>query len=232
MSLGEYTGAGSGTTKLLLHLNGNNTDTSGNSNSSTDTAITYSQANGKFGQGAGFNGSSSIILITDNAALQGTGSHTIGLWVKFTALPASDANVWLIMKGYDDGITGGWGVGLNLFDTSGTAKFRSYCASSADAAYFAEGFTPSTGIWYSVMSVFNSSTSKIQLYVNGNFISETASANNIRYGNGSIIGAYTNGTPSSFINGAIDEILIENTAWSASKIKKYYTYAKGRFGIN
>jgi len=135
MSLGEYTGAGSGTTKLLLHLNGNNTDTSGNSNSSTDTAITYSQANGKFGQGAGFNGSSSIILITDNAALQGTGSHTIGLWVKFTALPASDANVWLIMKGYDDGITGGWGVGLNLFDTSGTAKFRSYCASSADASH-------------------------------------------------------------------------------------------------
>ena len=31
--------------------------------------------------------------------------------------------------------------------------------------------------------------------------------------------------------GSSDEPLIENTAWSAEKVKKYYTMAKGRFGI-
>ena len=60
-TLGEYLGAGASTTKLLLHLNGKSTDSSGNGNNGTNSNITYSLANGKFGQGAGFNGSSNSI---------------------------------------------------------------------------------------------------------------------------------------------------------------------------
>lgn len=45
----------------LWQLNGNSTDTSGAGLNGTDTTITYSQANGKIGQGAGFNGTSSYI---------------------------------------------------------------------------------------------------------------------------------------------------------------------------
>ena len=37
MSFGEYLGAGSSTTKLLLHLNGNSNDSSGNGNNGTVT---------------------------------------------------------------------------------------------------------------------------------------------------------------------------------------------------
>ena len=70
MSLGEYNGAGSGTTKLLAHLNGNSNDSSGNANNGSDTNITYSLANGKLGQGAGFNGSSSLIDYGNPASLQ------------------------------------------------------------------------------------------------------------------------------------------------------------------
>jgi hypothetical protein len=32
-------------------------------------------------------------------------------------------------------------------------------------------------------------------------------------------------------NYILDEVIIENRAWSATEIKKYYTYARGRFGI-
>lgn len=48
---------------LLYHLNGNSNDASGNGRNGTDANISYSLANGKFGQGAGFNGSSSKITI-------------------------------------------------------------------------------------------------------------------------------------------------------------------------
>jgi len=36
------------------HFNGRSTDFSGNNNHGTDTSVTYSQANGRFGKGAGF----------------------------------------------------------------------------------------------------------------------------------------------------------------------------------
>ena len=31
--------------------------------------------------------------------------------------------------------------------------------------------------------------------------------------------------------GFIDEVIVEGVAWSSNKVKKYYTYSKGRFGI-
>ena len=83
MNLGEYNGAGSSTTKLLLHLNGNSNDSSGNSNNGTDTDITYGQAYGKFGQGASFNGSSSKISLPDNFDF-GTSGLTVLSWIKTT----------------------------------------------------------------------------------------------------------------------------------------------------
>ena len=48
-------------------------------------AITYSQANGRFGMGAGFNGSSSkIVLGTNVASLKITNPFTIIGWFKTT----------------------------------------------------------------------------------------------------------------------------------------------------
>lgn len=35
----------------------------------------------------------------------------------------------------------------------------------------------------------------------------------------------------NYLYGSIDEVILENIVWSAEKIKKYYTMAKGRFGI-
>ena len=80
---------------LGMHLNGNSTDYSGNNNHGTDTAITYSTANGKFGQGAGFNGSSSKIVVP-NASINGlkiTGAQTWCAWVQLGADTASGKTI-------------------------------------------------------------------------------------------------------------------------------------------
>jgi len=38
-----------------------------------------------------------------------------------------------------------------------------------------------------------------------------------------------NGVTQEYWDGAIDEVIIEDVAWSASKVKKYYTNSLGRF---
>ena len=50
-------------------LDGNSNDSVG-TNNGTDTAITYSVANGKINQGAGYNGSTSKITISNTSVLR------------------------------------------------------------------------------------------------------------------------------------------------------------------
>lgn len=49
----------------------------------TDTAMSYA-TDGKFGKGATFNGTSSKIVLADNASLKPTGEFTLGMWFKKT----------------------------------------------------------------------------------------------------------------------------------------------------
>lgn len=64
---------------LAYKLDGNSNDSVGSSNGA-DTAITYSAGNGKIVQGAGFNGTSSVIKNTTLALP--TTEITIAVWVK------------------------------------------------------------------------------------------------------------------------------------------------------
>lgn len=79
MSLGELrpeTGL-----RGLYHLNGNSGDSSGNGYNGTDTNITYSSANGKFGQGVGTStGNAGISLQTALVGTLGTGDFTFNGW--------------------------------------------------------------------------------------------------------------------------------------------------------
>lgn len=64
---------------LAYKLDGNSNDSVG-SNNGTDTAITYSTGNGKLVQGAGFNGTSSVIKNT--TFVMPTTEITIAVWLK------------------------------------------------------------------------------------------------------------------------------------------------------
>ena len=231
-NLGEYLGAGSGTTKLLLHLNGNSTDSSGNGNTATSSGVSYGLSYGKFGQGASFPGSSAYINYPSSASLDSRSTTTMSCWVNIQSLPASGASQVFFSRGVGDG----FGMFLRVENVGGTIKLKgSVVVTSPDTMYAVEGLVPSTNTWYNIVGVFDSPNQLLYLYVNGDGqgSTKTTAGTVMRLGatasqKGAIIGAYSTSNQ-AVLNGYIDECIIENRAWTASEVKKYYTYAKGRF---
>src|SRR5260221_9800184 len=62
-------------------LDGNSNDATANANDGTDNGITYSNANGKINQGAGFDGSTSKIDVGTTNLPTGVTDRTITAWV-------------------------------------------------------------------------------------------------------------------------------------------------------
>ncbi len=223
--LGEYIGAGSGTTKLLLHLNGNSTDSSGNGNNGTDTAITY--VDGKFGKCASFNGSSSYISIPNSSSLNLTNSFTFNLW--FNKQDTSSKH--MLIK---------WGAGTapqkNQYhlwvNYSGNLSLFVRQSNSADVEIADTSPVPTNS--YNLVT-FTGDGSNLRIYVNGNLKNTVAwsSSFNVPVSPNPVgIGVKIEiNTPSdtAYFNGSIDEVIIESRAWTASEIKKYYTFSLGRF---
>ena len=213
-TLGEYLGAGASTTKLLLHLNGNSTDSSGNGNNGTDTSITYSLANGKFGQGAGFNGSSSVINVGYTAP---TTDWTYSFWVNPTNFSAERALIHNFLN-----TTSGRNIYIHFNATTG--------AIDVDIPYIKDsvvtGTAPSTGVFSHIAVTRSGSAWKI--YLNGNQVGSATDSTSQESTTVCRIGK-TNASQAHL--GSIDEVIVESRAWTASEIKKYYTYSKGRFGI-
>ena len=217
---GEYIGAGSGTTKLLLHLNGNSTDSSGNGNNGTDTAITY--VDGKFGKCASFNGSSSKINLPTaslNTAL--STAITISMWVKFNATTdgqylfalnssPGDSPEIRLKTGYSAGnLTFEWAVYDNNDYQADVSKIIPYDTN-----------------WHHVLVV--GATNDFRIYID-NSLGTTATSGSFNIDNiGELaLGRYSYGV--AYFNGSMDEVIIENRAWTASEVKKYYTNSLGRF---
>lgn len=216
-TLGEYLGAGASTTKLLLHLNGNSTDSSGNGNNGTDTNITY--ADGKFGKCAGFNGYSSRIttpvgdLVID---------WTYSVFVKFGRNKPSYLE---ILFGKETSMNSGRQIDLlrtpdgklNINIPHIKVVFESNLLILND-----------TTNWYNITITKSGTT--WSLYVNGVFdksvIDATAqetSTSPLMIGNNNVLGS------AYFFQGLIDEVIVENRAWTAEEVKKYYTNSRGFF---
>jgi len=227
-TLGEYLGSGSGVTKLLLHLNGNSTDTSGNSNSGTDTAITYSQANGRFGQGAGFNNTpSSYIAFGNVLQFDYNTAFTISAWLQNN----QTANCNIISKQENSGNYYGYGLSVNSVGTK--LQFFLYRDTSSLIVDFPDDYNDKV---YQIGVTYDGSNTQagIKLYVDGVEVTKTSVSNLPLSGSLASTAAFQisgRGGAANLWKGTIDEVVIENVAWSAEKFKKYYTYAKGRFGI-
>lgn len=222
MSLGEYNGAGSGTTKLLLHLNGNSTDSSGNSNSGTDTSVTYSLANGYMGQGGGFV-TATPSRISLPAGMKQTGSFTFSAWIY--PLTLTPVNVEAIIH------TDWSGTGKNyvLEQENSTLLFLNGNGSTLQDTAL-KGGTLIANTWQ--LATFTRSGTTQTIYLNGNSVATKTSS----YSGGSttqnrFIGCEVSAAAGYGFGGNLDEVIIENVAWSAAKVKQYYTFTKGRFGI-
>jgi len=216
-TLGEYLGAGSGTTKLLLHLNGSSADSSGNGNNGTDTAITHSQANGKFGMGAGFTTGSSIV----NSTAIGTvnADKTISIWAKIVTDYTSNANTAIFQLNFNT-VTYQFVYGKDATSAYFYAtRDRNMIAS--DVVFYR---TPvSSRGFYNLILTLSGTT--LSFYLDSRLLGQVT----INTGNGT----GDNGTGYKILNGGcnVDEVIIENRAWSASEVKKYYTYAKGYYSL-
>ncbi len=213
-------------------LNGTSSDVSGNGRNGTDTAITYGLANGKFGQGALFNGTSSKIVLADSDAFSFTNGvndlpFTISLWAKFTSATSLR---WLIHK-RDNSTNNEWQLatvdGAISFSLWSSANVNSIGTSSG-VAVFTSGNT-----WYNIIATYDASklNTGLLIYVNGAPIPVTPNSGGTYTGmvNGTAvvnIGMFLN---NAFFSGSMDEIIIEPRLWSASEIKKYYSQADGRF---
>ena len=213
-----------GTTVGLWHLNGNSTDSSGNGNNGTDTAITYSQANGKFGQGAGFNGTTSSISVAAAAAISLSAHYTVSCWFNATSLPSS-ANSANLIGTYHTTPASGYEIRLQNF-TGSTGQIRSLHGVSGYPQINAN-VTIVTGTWYHLSATFNGTVMKV--YLNGaevgTFTTSTASANSgYPLVFGSLMGTQR------FFSGKMDEICISSTALTANQIRQLYAYQKGLLG--
>lgn len=218
MTLGVYTGAGAGITKLLWHMEGNSNDSSGNGNNGTDTSITYALANGKFSQGAQMNNVNDQIVKATNLGIAGNGEITISLWTKLNTEIASGIYQFTIFRS----TTGadryfGWYYEYN----AGTRRLR--LDGSGTSAY--GNIDLGTIAKYNVIVTRASGASPVMnlylngsLFITGNAGAGAAGANDFRIGNA---------TASPIAD--FDEVIVENVAWSASQARKYYTWAMGRY---
>lgn len=213
-------------------LNGNSNDYSGNGNNGTDTNITYSKSNGRLNQGAGFNGSSSRISITNVASLRPQNTLTISAWVKVTPLSTVS---YIFQSSYEYQGTpwnfAGVGLFIDLVSSNYSIVFQTgnYSASKFSLKYIISQNLINSK-WNLITATLDGTTGR--LYLNG-FLIESATddylpsyqANNYI----SIGGRNVNGTFYNYFNGCIDELIIDNTAWSPAQIKNYYAATKGFF---
>lgn len=229
MSLGEYIGAGSGTTKLLLHLNGNSTDSSGNGNSGTDTNITW--VDGKFGKCASFNGSSSYITIPYSSSLDlGTGGFTIIHWFKTTQTTPGQ----LIHRQENSGSH------LQIIFTAineTTGKLSFQIRGSENTSYDLNSATSyNDGNWHCYIAVSTGSGGNMNIYVDGKLdATRSIGATTINFGASTVLtvgSVYQSWVPyrAWYYNGLLDETIIDGD-WTPQQVAKYYTMTKGRFGI-
>lgn len=224
MSKGEY--IPNAATKLLLHLNGNSNDESGNGNNGTDTGIIYSQADGRFNQGANFNATSDKILIANesNFDFERTQAFTVSFWFKINT---TGVNRFFVTKQVAGGLYNGWAV----WQSTGNPILFELVAdgtTSKSISVQSSNWTEKTK-WHNVIATYdgsgNASGAKIYIdgsynrpIVNANALGTNTILNNVQVEIGNRNGAFN-------LNGSIDEVIIENREWTAAEAKKYYTNA-------
>ena len=167
----------------------------------TDTAMSYTA--GKFSNAATFNGTTSKIVIADNASLKPTGEFTIGCWFK---TGVAGATKYMLQSWYKN--TNYYGILLGVGVTN-TLQFQSASNSSAPSTF--NGTTTVTdNAWHMVAVSFRNNY--VQVYLDGKLemggysVSPTYNAtNNVR------IGCYNEAsTDQTFWNGQIDDLFLIN----------------------
>lgn len=197
------------------HLNGSSTDFSGNNNHGADTAITYSQANGKFGQGAGFNGSTSYITLGTSATL-----NPSLMSVSFWANIANTATTGRVISRDDVSTNRCYDIGYG--GTTGTAPRIFFEIHSGGVVGSSTDIPNNT--WHHVVCTFDGSTVKV--YLNGNLDGSANHSGTVP--SKTVATQIGRRNTTLYLNGKLEEILIFNRALSAQEIRRMYAVGTGK----
>lgn len=212
------------------NLDGNSNANFGSKNG-TDTAITYSAGNGKIGQGAGFNGTSSQILIGNGTGVDNifaTGG-TFANWIKPTAF----SNTYVARLAEKRSGAGGWIISFD--QTAGSTSKVSFDVmfSGTNGTWNTTAAVISTGSYTSVMVTYNgSSTANVPIiYINGSSVALTTVSSPVGtissdVGVDLVLGNAT--TSSRWYSGAMDITNVWTSLLSASDATAFYN---GGIGI-
>lgn len=213
-------------TRLYYKLENNVTDSSGNGYNGTASNITYTTALiPTSSYSASFlSGSTSTITGPNNTEFGYSGDFTVSVWIKPMGVASSYRGV-VSRRLQNDSI--GWTCGMYqtavgryslIFSTAGGGSYYEIWSSDGGANYI----PILTGTTYLATYVRTSAT--LQIYVNGLL--------NRQQTYGSILDCSTAATlyigrtrqsAGEQYNGYMDDIIVENRAWSANEILTYYT---------
>jgi len=196
-------------------LEGNSTDAKDGDNG-TDTDMTYGLSYGKFGQGASFNGSSSIITLASEAYID---TLSISAWVKPTAIGSNqsifshkvsdevDKYFYINASGYLV-----WGTGSE----SGKNKITTATCNIL------------TTKW-SHVAITQASVTDVKLYVNGVLCTTSQTGIDTAFPAGSATRVI--GSP-SFFSGTMDDYAYFSRVLTQAEITSLFSTGGGKFLLN
>jgi hypothetical protein len=232
MSLAEFAPSITSHTIGYFNLNGNSTDGSSQANNGTDSNMTYGLAYGRFGQGGLFNGSSSKILLT--VGKMESSVWTVALWMNLGAsFPQSNP----IQNGSSYSSSGTWsGWQIYSLANGNLTCYNFYAGNNYKMLQTDAGDALSAGIWYHI--VLTNDGTNLTWYKNGKQIKQGVSGGNTYWGQSSyrsssigVDNKANGGSPYFWYKGNIDSVIVEDNAWSAIKVAKYYAQAKGHWAV-
>jgi hypothetical protein len=180
---------------------------------------------GEIANALSFNGTNQYVSVPDVALLEIPGSWTVEAWVNPTALPGSGGRA-KIMERDDSHGYGNYAIALdNAASCPSGLAWRVMFSDTAGATYQVCDYTTvSTGTWYHIVGVWDSSSNSLSLYVNGvlagtqNFSGHTPDPQT--GGDLEIANEYLN---SFYLSGIVDEPRVSTTVRSADWIKTEYS---------
>lgn len=216
------------TTNLASYwkFDSSNSNDSVGSNNGTDTAITYSSGNGKIGNGAGFNGSSSYILLAASVSSGISNNYSVSFWCKNTDT-SSNSNVFLA----DDSPTTSnrnFQITLGAGTTNKSVRFIRFTSGNSLVTNITGSVNINDGSWHHVVCTFDSAVGSI-IYIDGtNVASDSVTTiNNTNTGGKGVIGAIDYNSRSSFQNGDIDEMAVWTRTLSSTEVTDLYNAGAG-----
>ena len=225
MALWEYIGAWSGMTKLLLHLNWNANDSSWNGNNWTATNVSW--VGGRLWSGsASWNGTNAKIQLP-NPIINTWTVVSFCLWVNnWAASQAADTTI--ITNQLDSSWLKGFVIwqrpnawnSWNLFYWDWLWNFQ-----WINTNLFALDVWVWTHIWWVI------NWNNIKIYKNWSLLSNATYANNINLTTTSNMSLLSWVWSNRYFNGQIDEVIVENIAWTDAQMKKQYTSQLWRYWI-